>query len=119
MGQWHRAWARVRAGEREEGSSFGYPCSHHLYQHRAALPAADTFGGDAAPRAQSLHGIDEVQHDTVAAAAHGMAEADRAATDVPRGLVEFAGGAVEAKNLLAEFLIVPGGKTAQHLRRKR
>ena len=34
-------------------------------------------------------------------------------------LVEFAGRAIEAENLLAEFFVVPGGKTAQHLRRKR
>ena len=34
-------------------------------------------------------------------------------------LVEFAGRTVEAENLLAEFLVVPGSETAQHLRRKR
>ena len=62
--------------------------SHHLDQHRAALPAADAFGGDAAPGAEPLHRIDEMQHDAVAAAADGMTEADRAAIDIELGAVD-------------------------------
>src|ERR1700724_463810 len=53
--------------------------SHRLDQHGAALAAADAFGGDAALLAEPLHGIDEMQHDAVAAGADRMAGADRAA----------------------------------------
>src|SRR6201999_2778653 len=41
--------------------------SHNLDQHGAALPAADTFGGDAAFGAEPLHRIDQMQHDAIAA----------------------------------------------------
>ena len=47
---------------------------HRLDQHGAALAAADAFGGDAALEAEPLHGVDEMQHDAVAARADRMAE---------------------------------------------
>src|SRR5262249_34687304 len=50
-----------------------------LNQHGAALAAADAFGGDALLDAEALHGVDEMQHDAVAARAHGMAQPDGAA----------------------------------------
>ena len=78
-------------------------------------PAADAFGGDAAFGAQAFHGVDEMQHDAVAAAADGMAEADRAAIDIEFGPVDLAGGTVKAEDFAAEFVVVPGGKAAQHL----
>ena len=78
-------------------------CSHRLDQHRAALPAADTFGGDAAFGAQSLHRVDQVQHNTIAAGAYGVAEADRAAIDIEPGAIDLPGRAVKAKDLAAEF----------------
>src|SRR5438034_440643 len=81
-------------------------------------PAADAFGGDAAPRAEPLHGVDEVQHDAVAGGADGMAEADRATIDIELGVVDLSGGAVEAQNLAAKLFVVPGGEAAEHLRRK-
>src|SRR6185312_10663504 len=89
--------------------------SHHLYQHRTALPAADAFGGDAASVAKPLHGVDEVQHDAVARSADGMAEADRAAIDVESGTVDRAGRTVEAEHLATEFFILPRGEAAEHL----
>src|SRR6266436_9634827 len=92
---------------------------YRLDQHGAALPAADTFGGDAAPGAQPLHRVDEMQHDAIAAAAHGMTKADRAAIDIQFCLVDLPGGPLETQNLAAEFVVVPGGETAQHLRRER
>src|SRR5262249_21549025 len=92
------------------------PWSHRLDQHRTALPAADAFGGDAAPRAQPLHRIDEMQHDTIARRADGMAKADRAAIDIEFRLVDLTRGAVEIENLPAEFLVVPGGEATEHLR---
>src|SRR5262245_19206064 len=46
---------------------------HGLDQHGAALAAADAFGGDALLDAEAFHGVDEMQHDAVAARAHGMA----------------------------------------------
>src|SRR5215467_11860293 len=55
---------------------------HGLDQHGAALAAADAFGGDALLDAAALHGVDEMQHDAVAARAHGMAQADCTSIDV-------------------------------------
>src|ERR1700730_6537214 len=55
---------------------------HRLDQHGAALAAADAFGGDALLDAVAFHGVDEMQHDAVAARAHGMAEADGASIHV-------------------------------------
>src|SRR6266436_3145959 len=92
---------------------------YRLDQHGAALPAADTFGGDAALGAQPLHRVDEMQHDAIAAAANGMPEADRAAVDIQFCLVDLPGGAFKPKNLAAELFVVPGGKASQHLRRER
>src|SRR6202007_1327857 len=92
------------------------PSSHRLDQHRAALPAADTFGGNAAPCAQPFHRIDQMQHDSVARRADGMAETDRAAIDVEPGLIDLARGTIEAEHFLAEFLIIPRRKAAEHLR---
>src|SRR3954453_16029014 len=93
--------------------------SHHLDQHGTALPAADAFGGDTAPGAEPLHGVDEVQHDSVARGADGMTEADRAAIDVELGAINSAGRFVEAEHLAAELLILPRGEAAEHLGGKR
>ncbi len=48
-----------------------------------------------------------------------MTEADRAAVDIEFCLIDLPGGAIEAQNLAAEFFVVPGGETAEHLRSKR
>ena len=72
-------------GRLEEVATQSVPDLSHLHrldQHGAALAAADAFGGDALPDAEPLHGVDEMQHDAVAARAHRMAERDRAAIDV-------------------------------------
>src|SRR6266436_5374136 len=91
---------------------------YRLDQHGAALPAADAFGGDAAFGAQPLHRVDEMQHDAVAAAADGMAEADGAAVDIELCRIDRSCGPVEAQDLAAEFVVIPGGETTQHLRGK-
>src|SRR3984957_14077923 len=92
--------------------------SHRLDQHGAALPAADAFGGDAALQAEPLHGVNEMQHDAVAARADRMADADRAAVDVEPVARDRAGGAVEAEHLAAELGILPCRETTEHLRRE-
>src|SRR5215470_9216207 len=93
-----------------------FPISHRLDQHGAALPAADAFGGDALLDAEPLHRVHEVEHDAVAARAHRMAEADGAAVDVELVAFDAAGRSVEAQNLAAEGVVLPGGDAAQHLR---
>ena len=71
--------------------------SNRFDQHGAALAATDAFGGDAALQAEPLHGVDEMQHDAVAAGADRMAGADRAAVDVePVARSMRPAGAVEA-----------------------
>src|SRR5262245_58188935 len=89
---------------------------HGLDQHGAALPAADAFGGDALLDAEAFHGVDQMQHDAVAARAHGMTEADGAAVDVEPVAIDAAGGAVKAEHLAAERVVLPGGETGEHLR---
>src|SRR5665213_3255587 len=44
-----------------------------------------------------------MQHDAIAAAADGMAKADRTAIDIEFCRIDLASGAVEAQNLAAEF----------------
>src|SRR5262245_40415466 len=118
MGCWRRASARARVRGRRERSGPLIPWSHRLDPHRAALPTADAFGGNAATCAQPLHRVDEMQHNTIARRADGMAEADRATIDIKFRLIDLARGAVEAENLLAEFLVAPGGEAPEHLRCK-
>src|SRR4051812_30702771 len=60
-----------------------------------------------------------MQHDSVAAAADGMTEADRAPIDVQPGEVDLSGRSLKAKNLAAELFIRPSRKAAQHLGRER
>src|SRR5262249_12583041 len=83
---------------------------HRLDQHGAALAAADAFGGDALLDAEPLHGVDEVQHDAVAARAHGMAKPDGAAVDVEPVAVDAAGRAAKPEHLLAEPLVLAVGQ---------
>src|SRR5262245_27245984 len=89
---------------------------HRLDQHGAALAAADAFGGDALLDAAALHGVDEMQHDAVAARAHGMAQPDGAAVDVELVALDAAGRAIKAEHLAAERVVLPGGETGEHLR---
>src|SRR5215471_21254328 len=89
---------------------------HGLDQHGTALAAADAFGGDALLDAEALHGVDEMQHDAVAARAHGMAEADGAAIDVELVALDAAGRAIKSEHLAAERVVLPGGEAAEHLR---
>src|SRR3954469_15274685 len=89
--------------------------SHRLDQHGAAKPAADAFGGNAAPRAEPLHGVDEMQHDAVSGGADGMPERDSAAIDIEFFAVDLAGSAIESQNLAAELVVIPGGEAAEHL----
>ena len=67
---------------------------HRLDQHGAALAAADAFGGDALLDAAALHGVDEMQHDAVAARAHGVAQPDGAAGRIDRDKLNVDGGAI-------------------------
>src|SRR5580692_12853566 len=84
-------------------------------QHRAALAATDTFGGDAALVAEPLHGVDEMQHDTIAAGADRVADADGAAVDIDPVARDCAGRTVEAERVAAEFGVVPRREAAEHL----
>src|SRR5581483_11743060 len=93
--------------------------SNRFDQHGAALAAADAFGGDAAPLAEPLHGIDQMQHDAIAAGADRMADADGAAVDIEPVARDVAGSAGKAERVAAEFVVLPGGKAAQHLRGER
>ena len=75
-------------GENVEDMTFHDAHLYRFNQHGTALPAADTFGGDAALGAEPLHRVDEMQHDAIAAAADGMTEADGAAIDIELGTVD-------------------------------
>src|SRR5499433_2115584 len=111
---------RSRVGQRPEASILrvrSHRCSRYgLDQHGAALAAADAFGGDALLDAEAFHGVDEMQHDAVAARAHGMAEADRAAVDVELVAFDAAGRTIKAEHLAAERVVLPGGEAGEHLR---
>src|SRR5579862_1861357 len=98
------------------GEVFIGPPSHCFDQHGAALAAADAFGGDAALLAEPLHGVDQVQHDAIAAGADRMAHPDRAAVDIEPVARDFSRSTWKPERLAAELVIVPGGKTAEHLR---
>src|SRR5580704_12645696 len=93
--------------------------SHRFDQHGAALAAADAFGGDAALIAEPLHGIDQMQDDAIAAGANRMADADRTAVDIEPVARDLSRRTGKPERLAAEFGIVPGGETAEHLRGKR
>src|SRR5580704_2489551 len=93
--------------------------SNRFDQHGAALAAADAFGGDAALFAEPLHGIDEMQHDPVAASANRMADADGAAVDIKNIARDAAGRCIEPERVAAELGILPSGETAQNLRGER
>src|SRR5580700_1422820 len=98
------------------GEVFMDRSSHRFDQHGAALPAADTFGGDAALLAEPLHGVDQMQHDAIAAGADRMADANRATVDIEPVGRDFSRGTRQPERLAAEFGIVPGGEAAEHLR---
>src|SRR3984957_10368282 len=93
--------------------------SHRFDQHGPALPTAYAFGGDAALITEPLHGIDEMQHDAIAAGADRMADADRAAIDIEPVARDFSRRAGKAERRAAELVIVPCGETAEHLRGER
>src|ERR1700731_1201806 len=73
--------------------------SHRFDQHGAALAAADALGGDAALIAEPLHGVDQMQHDAVAAGADRMTDADGAAVDIEPVARDLAGRAGEPERL--------------------
>src|SRR5262245_43573390 len=110
---------RSRVGQRPEASILrvrSHRCSRYgLDQHGAALAAADAFGGDALLDAEPLHGVDAMQHDAVAARAHGMAEADCTSVHVKFVTIDTAGRTVKAEHLAAERVVLPGGETGEHL----
>src|SRR5262245_48482896 len=118
---------RASASERRsgtqgpQGDSRALPVTalHRLDQHGAALAAADAFGSDALLDAEPLHRVHEVEHDAVAARAHGMAEAYCAAVHIQLVARNPAGGAGEPQHLAAEGVVLPGGEAAEHLRRER
>src|SRR6266478_79381 len=89
---------------------------HRLDQHGAALAAADAFGGDALLDAVAFHGVDQMQHDAVAARAHGMAETDCTSIHVKFVTIDAAGGAAKPEHLAAERVVLPGGEAGEHLR---
>src|SRR5580700_8662326 len=96
-----------------------YMRSPRFDQHGAALPTTDAFGGDAALLAKPLHGVDQMQHDAIAAGADRMADADRAAVDIEPVARDFSCRAGKPERRAAELVIVPGGETAEHLCGKR
>src|SRR5262245_35389185 len=108
-----------RAAQTEiRSSELSFRSRHGLDQHGAALAAADAFGGDALLDAEALHGVDEMQHDAVAARAHGMAETDCTSVHVKFVTIDTAGRTVKAEHLAAERVVLPGGETGEHLRRE-
>src|SRR5580704_1587158 len=84
--------------------------SNRFDEHGAALAAADAFGGDAALLAEPLHGIDEMQHDPVAAGADWMADADGAAVDIEPVARDFSRSTWKPERRAAELVVVPGGE---------
>src|SRR5690606_41008385 len=60
----------------------------YLQKHRAALSAADAFSGDSALEPKPVHGVDEMQHDAVAARAYRMTKTDCSSIDVEALAVE-------------------------------
>src|SRR5690606_32284957 len=90
-----------------------------LQQHGAALAAADTLAGDAAPQPQSVETVGQVQDDAVAAGAHRVAEADGAAVDIEPVRGDSPQGAVETEHGAAEVAASPGLEAGQHLGGKR
>src|ERR1700757_69362 len=119
------ALARSQRPKRESARRQNFPDFSHtpplprLNQHRAALPAADAFGGDALLDAEPLHRVDEMQHDAIAAGADRVAEPDGAPVEVEPVALDRAGGAGKPKHLLTERVVLPGGEAGQHLRRER
>src|SRR5215471_7271538 len=111
---------RSRVGQRPEASILRVRLlrfsRHGLDQHGAALAAADAFGGDALLDAEALHGVDEMQHDAVAARAHGMAETDCTSVHVKFVTIDAAGRALKAEHLAAERVVLPGGEAGENLR---
>src|SRR5690606_20690334 len=87
-------------------------------QHRAALPAADTFSGDAAFEPALLERVGEMKNDPVAARSDRMTKADRATIHIEPVVRNLAIRRIKPQNLAAIFLILPGGETRQHLGRK-
>src|SRR5580700_380455 len=83
--------------------------SQRFDQHGAALAAADAFGGDAALVAEPLHGIDEMQHDAIAAGADRMADANRPTIHIEPVARDLSRSTWKPECLAAEFRIVPGG----------
>src|SRR5262245_26733200 len=92
---------------------------HRLDQHGATLTTADAFRCNAALLAEPLHGIDEMQHDPVAAGTDRMAETDRAAVDVELVTCDRPGRGGQTEHRHTEQLVLPSGETSQHLRGKR
>src|SRR5262249_49519912 len=109
--------AKLEIARRQDGPGFSH--LHRLDQHGAALPAANAFGGDALLDPEPLHRVDEMQHDAVAARSDRMAEPDRAAVDVELVARYAPERALEAEQLAAERLVLPGGEAGEHLRRER
>src|SRR4029077_16702306 len=70
---------------------------------------------DAAPIAEPLHGVDQMQHDAVAAGADRMAYPYGTAVDIESVARDLAGGGGQPARLAAEFGVVPGGEAAEHL----
>jgi len=90
--------------------------SDRFDQHGPTLTTTDAFGGDAALVTQPFHGIDEMQHDPVAARADRMTDADGAAVDVEPIARDPPSRAVEAEGFAAELCVIPGSEAAQQLR---
>src|SRR6516165_3168796 len=92
------------------------PMLHRLDEHGAALSAADALGGDALLDAEPFHGVDEVEHNAIAARADGMAEPDGAAVHIELVALDAPGSAIEVEHVAAERLVLPCRNTCEHLR---
>src|SRR6202035_4950375 len=65
--------------------------------------------------AEPLHGIDQMQHDTIAAGADRMADANGAAVDIKPVARDHSRSTWKAERRTAELVIVPCGEAAEHL----
>src|SRR6516164_398299 len=89
---------------------------YRLDQHGAALPAADALGRYPPAHAKTLHGVDQMQDDAVAACADRMANPDGAAVDIEPVALDAPCRLIEMQQLATEGVVLPGGKAGEHLR---
>src|SRR5690554_1332533 len=88
---------------------------HGFNQHGAGLTAADTFGGDPALNAFTVHGVHQVQNNAVTAGAHRVPKAHGAAIDIELFAVDATKRRIQTQRVAAKISALPSCKTSQHL----